>query len=192
MKSHINYLPFSIPAKPIRPGQQPTSPSVRPGSSPGIGSALLGMTRLAGGAVMGSNVPNSPSTPSIPSSPNGATIVTPVIRGGKGSEPVVTYSKRIRNAVSTESLNRPLPQGSTRWVRPLLSFSFFFLLILVFASVLLIMCKVKCSSDMSHWRFPRLTPLACFFFGPVRVGLLRFRRHRSSFCDCSAHQLWKN
>ncbi|CAH3193372.1 unnamed protein product [Porites evermanni] len=99
-------------AKPIRPGQQPTSPNVRPGSSPGIGSALLGMTRLAGGTVMGSNVPSSPSTPSLPSSPNGATIVTPVIRGGKGSEPVVTYSKRIRNAVSTESLNRPLPQGS--------------------------------------------------------------------------------
>ena len=115
-KSLINYLSFSIPAKPIRPGQQPTSPSVRPGSSSGIGSALLGMTRLAGGAVMGSNVPNSPSTPSIPSSPNGATIMTPVIRGGKGSEPVVTYSKRIRNAVSTESLNRPLPQGSPRWV----------------------------------------------------------------------------
>lgn len=99
-------------AKPIRPGQQPSSPSVRPGSSPGIGSALLGMTRLAGGTVMGSNVPSSPSTPSLPSSPNGATIVTPVIRGGKGSEPVVAYSKRIRNAVSTESLNRPLPQGS--------------------------------------------------------------------------------
>lgn len=113
-KSHINSLSFSIPAKPIRPGQQPASPSVRPGSSSGIGSALLGMTRLAGGAVMGSNVPNSPSTPSIPSSPNGATIVTPVIRGSKGSEPVVTYSKRIRNAVSTESLNRPLPQGSAR------------------------------------------------------------------------------
>lgn len=99
-------------AKPIRPGQQPTAPSIRPGSTSGIGSALLGMTRLAGGAVMGSNVPNSPSTPSLPSSPNGATIVTPVIRGGKGSEPVVAYSKRIRNAVSTESLNRPLPQGS--------------------------------------------------------------------------------
>lgn len=99
-------------AKPIRPGQQPSSPSVRPGSTSGIGSALLGMTRLAGGAVMGSNVPNSPSTPSLPSSPNGAAIVTPVIRGGKGSEPIVAYSKRIRNAVSTESLNRPLPQGS--------------------------------------------------------------------------------
>lgn len=108
----FSFLPFS--AKPIRPGQQPSSPSVRPGSTPGIGSALLGMTRLAGGAVMGSNVPNSPSTPSLPSSPNGAAIVTPVIRGGKGSEPIVSYSKRIRNAVSTESLNRPLPQGSPR------------------------------------------------------------------------------
>ena len=106
---------FYVLAKPIRPGQQPTSPNVRPGSSPGIGSALLGMTRLAGGTVMGSNVPSSPSTPSLPSSPNGATIVTPVIRGGKGSEPIVTYSKRIRNAVSTESLNRPLPQGSPRY-----------------------------------------------------------------------------
>ena len=73
---------------------------------------------------MGSNVPSSPSTPSLPSSPNGAAIVTPVIRGGRGSgsEPVVTYSKRIRNAVSTESLNRPLPQGSTRYF--LNSFSF--------------------------------------------------------------------
>ncbi|KAK2561249.1 Kinesin heavy chain [Acropora cervicornis] len=100
-------------AKPIRPGQQPASGNVRPGSSSGIGSALLGMTRLAGGTVIGTNVPSSPSTPSLPSSPNGATIVTPVIRGGKGSEPVVTYSKRIRNAVSTESLNRPLPQGSS-------------------------------------------------------------------------------
>ena len=106
---------FYVLAKPIRPGQQPTSPNVRPGSSPGIGSALLGMTRLAGGTVMGSNVPSSPSTPSLPSSPNGASIVTPVIRGGKGSEPIVTYSKRIRNAVSTESLNRPLPQGSPRY-----------------------------------------------------------------------------
>ena len=64
---------------------------------------------------MGTNVPSSPSTPSLPSSPNSATIVTPVIRGGKGSEPVVAYSKRIRNAVSTESLNRPLPQGSARY-----------------------------------------------------------------------------
>ncbi|XP_015776334.1 PREDICTED: kinesin heavy chain isoform 5C-like [Acropora digitifera] len=100
-------------AKPIRPGQQPASGNVRPGSSSGIGSALLGMTRLAGGTVIGTNVPSSPSTPSLASSPNGATIVTPVIRGGKGSEPVVTYSKRIRNAVSTESLNRPLPQGSS-------------------------------------------------------------------------------
>ena len=103
-----------ISAKPIRPGQQPASGNVRPGSSSGIGSALLGMTRLAGGTVIGTNVPSSLSTPSLPSSPNGATIVTPVIRSGKGSEPVVTYSKRIRNAVSTESLNRPLPQGSSR------------------------------------------------------------------------------
>lgn len=221
-KSHINSLLFSIPAKPIRPGQQPASPSVRPGSSSGIGSALLGMTRLAGGAVMGSNVPNSPSTPSIPSSPNGATIVTPVIRGSKGSEPVVTYSKRIRNAVSTESLNRPLPQGSARWVLlrcPIIGLSSFNLLyfdvsILLLSEppqkslilfviinllfiriylVSLIVCKVKSSSQMSHWRFPYLTPVVCFlFFGSAAVGLLRFRRHQSCPVIVLFYWVWFN
>ena len=71
---------------------------------------------MVGGAAIGSNVPSSSSTSSMPSSPNGATIVTPVIRGGRTSEPSVLYSKRIRNAVSTESLHRPLPQGSSRYV----------------------------------------------------------------------------
>ena len=66
---------------------------------------------MVGGAAIGSNVPASSSTSG---SANGASVVTPVIRGGRSSEPAVLYSKRIRQAVSTESLHRAMPPGNTR------------------------------------------------------------------------------
>ena len=79
------------------------------------------MSRVAGGAVISSNSSSNLSISTVPSNHNGATvgIVTPVIRGGGGAEPAVKYSKRLRNAVSTESLNtkgRPLTQGSGKYV----------------------------------------------------------------------------
>lgn len=106
------YFPFL--AKPIRPGQHASSQNVAiRGGGQAIGGALFGVGRSI--AALGSNVPNNPSSPSMPSnSPNGATVgvVAPVIRGNRPSEPIVSYSKRIRNAVSTESLNRHLQGGS--------------------------------------------------------------------------------
>ncbi|XP_031562629.1 kinesin heavy chain-like [Actinia tenebrosa] len=103
-------------AKPIRPGQHASSQNIagiRGGGGQAIGGALFGVGRSM--AALGSNVPNNPSSPSMPSnSPNGATvgIVAPVIRGNRSIEPAVSYSKRIRNAISTESLNRH-PQGGS-------------------------------------------------------------------------------
>jgi hypothetical protein len=107
-------LYFQLSAKPIRPGQHASQQNIaiRGGGNQVIGGALFGVGRMA---ALGSNVPSNPSSPSMPSnSPNGATvgIVAPVIRGNRGGEPAVAYSKRIRNAVSTESLNRHLQGGS--------------------------------------------------------------------------------
>ena len=88
------YLYFSL-AKPIRAGQQPiTSHSPIRGGQQMVANVVLGVGRVIAGA--GSKVFNDDSS---------SQVATPVIRGGsKTGEPVVTYSKRLRNAVSKETL----------------------------------------------------------------------------------------
>ncbi|XP_028416409.1 kinesin heavy chain-like [Dendronephthya gigantea] len=79
-------------AKPIRAGHQPSSSPIRSGVNT-VASAVLGVGKVIAGA--GSKTVEELSSQ----------VAMPVIRGGsKTGEPVVTYSKRIRSAVSKETL----------------------------------------------------------------------------------------
>ena len=87
-----NYVMISILAKPIRAGHQPSSSPIRSGAST-VANAVLGVGKVIAGA--GSKTVEELSSQ----------VAMPVIRGGsKSNEPVVTYSKRIRSAVSKETL----------------------------------------------------------------------------------------
>ena len=89
----IIYIICFLAAKPIRAGHQPSSThSPIRGGGHGVANAVLGAGRVAAG-------------PGSRSVGDDGQVATPVIRGGsKSSEPTVTYSKRIRSAVSKETL----------------------------------------------------------------------------------------
>ena len=82
-----------ILAKPIRAGHQPSNSPIR-SSANTIANAVLGVGKVIAGA-------GSKTVDEISSQ-----VAMPVIRGGSktAGEPVVTYSKRIRSAVSKETL----------------------------------------------------------------------------------------